>query len=203
MSHGCDESSSPQTKVGRLIQEYELEGLPSELEASWRGEETERRSLRELETLVNERLTEAAMIEAEMNPLEGEAANVYDLLAGGDATGGAEVRAARRLDREGVDVDALRDSFVSHQAIHTYLTKVREVEHEQSTNQPENRADTVERLLGRTQSVSEAAVDDLADEALTLGDFEVSASVHVTCRDCNSRFEFGELLRRGGCRCDD
>lgn len=201
---GChNESSAPRTKVGRLIQQYDLDNLPSNLEASWQGEGTERRSLRALATLFNERLTKAAMIEAGMTPLDGEAANIYELLTGGDATGGAEVRAARRLDREGVDVDTLRESFVSHQAIHTYLTQVREVEHNQSTDQQGARADTVERLLGRTQSVSEGIIDGLAGDEITLGEFEVSASVHVTCRDCNSRHEFAELLRRGGCRCDD
>jgi hypothetical protein len=187
-----------------LVHEHDLDGLPTELEAAWLGEGAEQRSLRELATLFNERLVRAVMVDAGMNPLEGEAANVYDLLDGGDATGGAKVRAERRLDREGVDVEALQSSFVSHQAIHTYLTTVREVEHSDASTGTTDRADAVERLLGRTRSVSEGVVEGLAaDGELDIGEFDVSASVHVTCRDCNSRYEFGELRRRGGCRCGE
>ena len=179
MSKGDDEPSAPRTKVGRLVHEHDLDGLPTALEAAWLGEGAEQRSLR-------------------------EAANVYDLLDGGDATGGAKVRAERRLDREGVDVEALQSSFVSHQAIHTYLTTVREVEHSDASTGTTDRADAVERLLGRTRSVSEGVVEGLAaDGELDIGEFDVSASVHVTCRDCNSRYEFGELRRRGGCRCGE
>lgn len=199
-----DSTSGPRTKVGRLIHKHTLEGLPAELEQSWLGEGVEQRSLRELAVLFNERLVQAVMTEAGMNPLDGEAANIYDLLAGEDATRGEEVRAERRLDREGVDVEALRESFVSHQAIHTYLTDAREVEYAQSSSVPEKKTEVVERLLGRTRSVSEGVVGWLAEnDEVEIGDFDVSASVHVTCRNCSSRYSFTELLQRGRCRCQE
>lgn len=199
-----DTKSGPRSKVGSLIHKHTLEGLPLELEKSWLGEGTERRSLRELATLFNERLVRAVMTEAGMNPLDGEAANVYDLLAGEDATRGGEVRAERRLKREGINVEALRESFVSHQAIHTYLTDVRGVEHAHPSSKPKKKTEAVERLLGRTRSVSKGVVKWLAEnDEVEIGDFDVSASVHVTCRNCSSRYTFTELIRRGRCRCQE
>lgn len=197
-----DSTNGPRVKVARLVDEYDLDGVPVELERAWLETGEAGLSLRQLAVLFNERLVEAAMMDAGMNPLAGEAANVYELLAG-EATSGAQVRAERRLGRNGIDVDALRESFVSHQAIHTYLTKVREVEHDAESATVEGKIETVERLLGRTRSVSEGVVEGLAaDGELAIGTFEVSTTAHVTCRDCNNRYELAAFLRRGHCDCD-
>lgn len=190
------------SKVKRIIEEYDLGGMDAELARYWRGEGVERRSLRELATVCNERIVRAAMEDAGMTPLDGEAANVYDLLSGEDATSGARTRAERRLDREGVDVAAMRNDFVSHQAIHTYLTDVRGLEHSPESEDVESRIETVQRLVGRTRSVSTGVVAGLDDGgAVDIGEFEVTANVYVTCRDCNSRYELTTLLRRGHCDC--
>ena len=203
-SHGS--ANGRQSKVARLVELYGLDEMPERLERYWRGDGVERHSLRELATLFNERLVRAAMTEAGMNPLDGEAENLYDLLDGDDATSGARTRAERRLDREGVDVDDLRDSFVSHQAIHTYLTSVREQEYETdgSDADAEERIETVQRLAGRTRSISADAVESLdeADE-ITVGEFDVTVDVRVTCRDCNGRYDIATLLRGDGCACSD
>ncbi|MEF8802361.1 MAG: hypothetical protein V5A38_13990 [Halolamina sp.] len=191
------------SKVGRLIESYELEGMPAELARYWLGEGVERQSLRELATLFNERLVRAAMQDAGMSPLEGEAANVYELLSGDSATSGARTRAERRLGRKGVDVEQLTSEFVSHQAIHTYLTDVRGLEHTAETEGVESRIETVQRLVGRTRSVSAGVVEGLAgSDEIDIGEFEVTADVYVTCRDCNSRYELTSFLRRGQCDCE-
>ncbi|GAB7095157.1 hypothetical protein JCM30237_23100 [Halolamina litorea] len=204
MSNGGSADAGRRTKVGRLIERYDLVGMPERLERYWRGDGVERHSLRELATLFNERLVRAAMIEAGANPLEGEAANRYALLTGEEATSGARTRAERRLDREGVDVASLRESFVSHQAIHTYLTTVREQEYEAEAAGVEDRIETVNRLVGRTRSVADDAVDalDRADE-IGVGDADVSVDVRVTCRDCNERYDLTTMLRCGGCACGE
>lgn len=207
MSEKSDDSGSDgrsrRSKVGRLIDAYGLEDLPDELARYWLGESVERRSLRQLATLFNERLVQAAMEDAGMSPLDGEAANVYELLSGEDATSGASTRAERRLEREGVDVDRLRTEFVSHQAIHTYLTDVRGVEHSTEPEGIESRIETIQRLVGRTRSVSAGVVEGLAEAGdVDIGQFEVTADVYVTCRDCNNRYELTAFLRRGHCDCE-
>lgn len=191
------------SKVGRLIDDYGLEGMPAELARYWLGEGVERRSLRQLATLFNERLVRTAMLDAGMSPLDGEAANVYELLSGDDATSGARTRAERRLGREGIDVEQLQSEFVSHQAIHTYLTDVRGLEHTAEPEGVESRIETVQRLVGRTRSVSDGVVEGLRDaDEIDIGEYEVTADVHITCRDCNSRYELTSFLRRGHCDCE-
>jgi hypothetical protein len=207
MSEESDTSTSggrrQRSKVGRLIDSYELEGMPDELASNWLGDGVERQSLRALSTLFNERLVRAAMQDAGMSPLDGEAANVYELLSGDEATSGARTRAERRLGREGVDVDQLQSEFVSHQAIHTYLTEIRGLEHSSEPESVENRIETIQRLVGRTRSVSAGVVEGLADaDEIDIGAFEVTADVYVTCRDCNSRYELTSFLRRGQCDCE-
>ena len=203
-----DESASDgrtrRSKVERVMEAYGLERMDAELARYWRGEGVERRSLRELATVFNERIVRAAMEDVGMSPLDGEAANVYDLLTSDDATSGARTRAERRLDREGVDVAAMRNDFVSHQAIHTYLTDVRGLEHSPESEDMESRIETVQRLVGRTRSVSTGIVTGLDDDgAVDIGEFEVTADVYVTCRDCNSRYELTALLSRGHCDCGE
>lgn len=199
----ASEGRQRRSKVERLIDGYDLEDLPEELARDWLGEGVERRSLRELATSFNERLVRAAMQDAGMSPLDGEAANVYELLSGDDATSGARIRAERRLGREGIDVEQLESEFVSHQAVHTYLTDIRGLEHSTQSESVESRIETVQRLVGRTRSVSDGVLEGLADaDEVDIGEFEVTADVYVTCRDCNSRYELTALLRRGDCNCE-
>jgi hypothetical protein len=67
------------------------------------------------------------MSEAGLNPLDGEAANTYRLLTSDDVTSGERTKVERHLNRAGIDVEQLRSDLVSHQAVHTYLTKHRGV----------------------------------------------------------------------------
>lgn len=190
------------SKVSRLIARYGLDEMPRRLERYWQGDGVERHSLRELATLFNERLTRAVMEDAGSSPLDGEASNLYGLLTSEGASSGDRIRAERRLEREGVDIEALRESFVSHQAIHTYLTSVREQEYEGVETDVEQRVEAVQRLISRTQSVSADTVEalDRTDE-IEIGEFDVAANVRVTCRDCNNRYEISSLLHQGGCEC--
>lgn len=204
MSDGGESGSASGSKVGRLIARYGLDDMPRRLERYWQGDGVERRSLRELATRFNERLTRAAMEEAGSNPLDGEAANLYGLLTSEDASDADRIRAERRLERDGVDMDDLRDSFVSHQAIHTYLTSVRDQEYETQDIDVEERVETVQRLISRTRSVSADTVEALDRTGeLTIGEFDVTADVRVSCRNCDSRYEISGLLQRGGCACRD
>lgn len=198
--------SPPRRKVGRLIEAYGLEGMADRLERAWLSDGEDRRSLRDLATDFNERLVHAAMADAGLSPLDGEAANTYRLLTADDVTTGTRKRAERRLERAGVDVDALRADFVSHQAIYTFLTEVRDVEHSRGeTGDPvESGVETVQRLGSRARSVAEGTVDSL-DRAgrIDVGEVDVAVDLRVTCRDCHSQYDVADLLERGGCDCPD
>lgn len=202
---GPDDSSQAsgrrRSKVARLIDEYGLEGLDAELERLWTAEEN-RLSLRELADYFNRQLLRARMDVVEMQPLEGEAENLYRLLTDGDVSSGTRIEAERQLEREGIDVDALMGDFVSHQAIHTYLTKHREVTAPASNSGVESSRESVQRLENRTGAVVENTLSTLRNrEDLDLPKFDVFVDIRVTCQACHTQHEVIELLEQGGCDC--
>ena len=199
-----DSSDDTRSKVGRLIQTYELDGMADELEVRWLGTGETQNSLRELADYFNHQLFHAAMNEAEMNPLEGEVENAYRLLTD-DVSAGIRTQTRKRFEREGVDVDRLERDFVSHQAIHTYLTKYRNVQKTETTGSDriEKSTETVQRLKNRLTAVTDNTLESLREtNRIETGDVDVSVDVRVFCHDCRKQYEVRELLEAGGCDCD-
>ena len=189
------------TKVARVIDEYDLEGLGDRLEALWTAEPGERTSLRDLADVFNEAVLEAAIREAGGSPLEFEVSGTYEMLSSG--SGPDATRASRRLEREGIDVDTLERDFVTHQAVHTYLTKHREASlPEDERSRVERKVETIEKLQGRVTAVTESAVESrAAGDELDRGDYDVLVDVRTVCPSCGADRPVGELLRTGGCSC--
>lgn len=201
-----DEATSrPNSKVARVIEEYDLTGLDDELVEFWSGERGERRSLRELAEYVNHELLRSAMKEADMSPLDGEVENTYRLLTDGDVSSGMRTEAETSLEREDVDVERLRTDFVSHQAVHTYLTKYREVDSPDTTSEQDQTTKTIgaiQRLKNRLVAVVENNLRTLREtDRVTIGEFNVLVDVRVFCDDCQTQYDIVELLTTGGCDC--
>jgi len=200
---GSTSGRGRRSKVVRLIEEYDLEGIGAELERRWTASE-DRASLRELATAFNQRLLERALESADERPLDGEVENIYRLLT--DEEGGADrTRIRRRLERDGVDVEALESDFVTYQAIRTYLKKHRGAEYTPDETDPIEREITnVERLRGRVDSVTAGKIEQLERAGhLDVGEFRTLVEVQVICEECNSQFDAVELLERGGCNCPE
>lgn len=198
-------SGDTRSKVARLIAEYDLTGLGTDLERAWLGEGAERQSLRTLADRFNRALLLAAIRDADMDIVDGEAENYYRLLTDDDVSAGTRVEARNRLESAGLDVDRLREEFVTYQAIRHYLTAVRGVQYEadDSGDTVANERDVLEKLQSRVESVVRDTVDRLtASGDLSVGDYRVFVSVDVLCEDCGGQFSVGELLRREGCDCD-
>lgn len=191
------------SKVVQLIEKYNLPTLGEELEHRWTAPEDERDSLRDLATYANQQALRRSMIEAGLSPLAGEVENTYRLLTSDDVSPGNRTQAKRRLEREGIDVDTLLTDFVSYQAVRTYLTKYREVEH--TTKEDDQRtvqAEAFQRIVGRTEAMARNNLKRLQETGqLTLGTFQVSASIRVFCTECGTRFDISKLLAQGSCEC--
>jgi len=199
------DSSGPRSKVARLIESYDLAPLGDDLEAAWLGEGTERQSLRDLADRFNRALLLAAIRDAGMDVVDGEAENYYRLLTDEDVSAGRRVEAQNRLEAADVDVDTLREEFVTYQAIRHYLTEVRgaSYEREQETNSVAHERSVIERLQSRVERVVRDTVDRLHGAGrLTVGDYRVLVSVDVLCQDCGGQYTVGELLDRGHCGCE-
>jgi hypothetical protein len=208
VSDDTDDAPTPPataSKVGRVIETYDIAGLGETLEARWTGTGGERSSLRDLADLVNRRLLAAAMSDADMRVLDGEVENTYRLLTADDASSGGRAEAEARLRQAGVDVETLRADFVSHQAVHTYLTRYRGASLPRDDGPtPERDAATVGRLRSRIVTVTESLLERRrAAGDHNHGDAEVLVDVTVVCRDCGVQRDPAALLRAGGCDCAD
>jgi len=195
------DSNRPNTKVARVIQAYDLDGMGANLEAAWTGETGERTSLRDLADEFNQAVLESALSQADVSPLTVDVPSIYEAL--NSKSNSSANRASRRLEREGVNIDNVIDDFVTHQAIHTYLTKEREA---RLPSEPENLAErnveTIEKLQGRVSAVAESAISSLANAGeLDKNTYDVLVDVHAVCPDCGADIRIGELFRQGGCGC--
>ena len=194
------------SKVERLIEERDLDGLGDELVDGWTATGDDRTSLRDLARRFNVRLLAATMDRAGGHPPVGDPGSVYAALNGVEGVSAgrrAEVRS--QLDRAGIDVDELERSFVTYQAIRTYVTDVRGAE--RGTPDDAERIDsvrtTIQRLTGRTSAVAEENLERLRETGrLPLGDFRLTVDVRVYCRDCGAQRDVIDLIDEGGCECE-
>jgi len=196
------------TKVRRVIDHYELSELGDELAARWVGDGYDRESLRSLADRFNRRVLAAGMEAAGLTPLDGEVDNTYRLLTDDEVSAGMRTQVERRLERDGVDIERLQTDFVSHQAVHTYLTDDREIDppgdNESAADRLERDRETIQRLQSRLEAVTENTLDrSAATDRLAVGEFSVLVDVQVVCSDCGRTYEIAELIEAGGCDCQD
>ncbi len=204
MADARSKSNRRRTKVERVVEKYDLEGLTEELARRWTGEGVERHSLRELARYFNERVLETALAESEVDLLDGEVSNIYRLLTDDDVSAGQRTETRSRLEREGVELSELESDFVSHQAIHTFLTDRQNVSLPVDSDETrlEKSRETLRKLRGRMESVAINDIERLVEAgALDVGDVSVLLSLDIVCNECGERYDFEELLEEGGCRC--
>ena len=198
-----ESSGGRRTKVARVIDKYDLAQMGSRLEAAWTDETGERTSLRDLADEFNETVLKAALRDAGGAPMELEVSGAYETLSSGtevDAT-----RARRRLERKGVNVDAVESDLVTHQAIHTFLKRDRDARLPTNDGDPcKRKIESIEKLQGRLTAVTESALSSLAAAGdLNGDDYNVIVNVRAVCPDCGDDRSVSEFLRKGGCSCPD
>ncbi len=200
-----DTDGGRRNKVARLVDEYDLDGVGDELEARWTATGDDHTSLRDLAAEFNRRLVEAEVDDAGMRLSAREIDAVVRSLTGDDVTAADRTQLRRRLEREGVDVDALDCDVVTYQAVRSYLRDHRGAEYERDGgDRATNASRAIGKLRGRLVSVAESKLRALRKTpALTLGEFRVLVDVGVLCTDCGSRYGVDELLSSGGCDCEE
>jgi hypothetical protein len=191
-------------KVARLIDRYGLDGTGDDLVARWTGDGAERSSLRELADWFNRELLRVSMVRAGMNPMDRTVEHHHDALTDTEGSEGHRTEVRNELARAGVDVDALLADFVSHQSVHTYLTRVRGARSPTENTAPvANDVQSIRRLLGRTTTVADDALErHRTADRIALGEFDVLVDLRVICRDCGTDSDVVSLLEEGGCDCE-
>jgi len=199
---GATSQRDPRSKVARLLEAHDLEGLGAEMEARWTAED-DRMSLRPLADHFNQAVLRSRLADAGVDTLDGELENIYRLLTDDDISSAQRTRVRRRLERDGLDVESIEDEFVTYQAIRTYLTEYRDAEYQMVDRDPiEREVENVERLRGRVETVTTGKLEQLRGGDLDLGSFRTVVDVNVVCEDCHSQYDVLDLLEQGGCDCE-
>lgn len=202
-SEGGNEGPQNRGKVADLVNRYEKLEIGDELERRWTAEEN-RMSLRDLADYFNTELVRVTLEDQCVDVLEGEAANLHRLLTSSDVSRGDRVQVENKLERDGVDVDRLKEDFVSRQSIHTYLTREREATYE-STSQGDRLTDrrrSIQRMKSRTKTVTENILSELQTaNDVFIGRFQLLVTVRVQCVDCGGQYEISDFLSRSQCDC--
>ena len=191
-------------KAGRLIEEYDLSDLGDEMARDWRGNDGDRASLRTLADRFNCALLERSLEAVDRRPMDSEPETWYRLLTDGETSRGDRIQARRQLERYGLDVDRLRDDFVSYQAIRTYLTSYRGVSYDDPSVDPTAAVESIRKLQTRLERVAASKAERLANaDVVAAGTLRASVDVHLVCEDCGARYLVGEFVDNDGCECKD
>lgn len=199
----ADAPDVPNSKVARVIDEYDLDGLGDRLEAEWLGIDGDRTSLRDLADEFNRTVLEAALRDAGVVAIDQDVESTYRILMDSDVSRADALRKERELERAGTDVEKLKSDFVTHQAVHSYLRNYRDAELEDQSVDPERKVETLERLEGRTAVVARSTLDGLVRaEQVTDREYEIFVEVRAVCEECGRDYALVDLVRDGGCNCD-
>lgn len=184
-------------KVGRNVATYGLVRFDRTLQRRHEGGA----SLRELARYHDVRLLEAALADTETTVV-GDAGAVYDKLTDG-TDAGRRAEAEARLSNAGVDVEALRADFVSHQTVRAHLRTCLSRDTDRSSEMDVDRArSTTEWARARSEAVVARTLERLRDAGgIATGDLDVTGTIRVTCTDCGRTYRTDELIDRGGCDC--
>jgi len=185
-------------KVGRNAGAYGLDRLDERL-LDRRGDGA---SLRDLEAVVNRAVLLAALRDAREDVI-GDVGSVYEKLTGDDASAGERAETRNRLARAGVDVETLREDFVSYQTVRTHLRECLEVDtaREQSLTRTDALG-TIQWARSRSDGIIERTIERLQGrDEFHAGDIEVSQVVRVSCPDCGTSDTVEAFVEGGGCQC--
>lgn len=187
-------------KVERITEKHGFSDLDEELRRRHRSGA----SLRELETFINTRVLERALLESDV-ALIGDTESIYRILQGDDVTPGQRAEIRSQLERAGPPVNGVEDDFVSHQTVKRHLQNCLGVDtNRQSKITFDEAEQTVEWAQSQNLSVIENTINRLQNVGLLEVDhLDVTQSVRVTCEETGNTFRLREFLRRGGCDCDD
>ncbi len=193
----------PSNKVAELIETYDLDGLGGELKAYWTGEGVERMSLRDLAAYFNKELLEVKMEVAGMSVINNDTDRIYRHLTSDSISSGVRTDTENELSEHGIDPAQLKQEFVSHPTLRTYLREYQDAEYEEISDEEKLDKDRqmIDRLLTRSQSVATDRIEKLiSTDRISSSDFEVFVDMNVLCQDCGTQYSVDTYLE-GGCDC--
>lgn len=209
MDEAIDPSGGCSCKIGRTIDQYDLDGLNEDLR---HRRDVESASLRALADYINERILEAALSEAETNltnvaygavSADDALSAVYETLTGDATPPEREARVRKRFEQNGIDLDEIESNWVTHPTVRSHLNDCLHVDTARTTHiTAETARNTIEWARTRCGRVVEQTISRLVSaDIVSIRTIEVSVSIRITCSDCGNTYRFGELLQNS-CACN-
>jgi hypothetical protein len=195
MSEHGDE---PCCKITRVARAYQVRDVDAKL-LQQREQEA---SLRELAIFFNKRILSKALDGATQEVI-GDAETIYAVLMDDDADRARQAELRSKLARYGVDVDDVRQDFVSHQTVRNHLNGCREID---TGREPDLDLESGRKTIEWAQARSEGVIEQTIERLRNAGEVadtrtEVTQSVRVACSACGRSYRIEEFLQQGGCGC--
>ncbi|MDR5657753.1 hypothetical protein RH831_11260 [Halodesulfurarchaeum sp. HSR-GB] len=138
----------PQLKLQRLKEKYQIPGLDAELREAYVIEDD---SLRDVADYINIEITRQFL---EGEPFESEIVyRVYNHPE--DVAKQTEVGLKKRIQNHGIDIDVLKDNWVGHLAVKSYLNKVLDIDTSRNVEdkEPEEALSKINGLVDYQESL--------------------------------------------------
>lgn len=186
--------SEYECKVCRVLEERNMQRYEDRLVDQWQAEGPERKGYRQLAVWLNVTMLRREMDRAGLSTLGQEAASKYERLHSTDESVAQEV--AVGLSSEGIDIERLREDFVSYGVIRTHLRECLDLEYTAESGDWE--ADTIEMARDYAERKISEAVRSLSNKGqLKRDEIEVDVSIDIECETCHAVIPIDRAMRRG------
>lgn len=192
------EETQPCCKIARVADDYNI----SEIDAKLVERREQGDSLRDLATYLNKHILSESL-NTGTREVVGDADSIYKVLRGNDVNRSRQVELRSKLDRNGIDIEAVERDFVSHQTVRNHLHDCKAIDTgRKSTVDIDGAEKTIEWAQARSEGVIEQTLDRLRN-AGNIADTptEVTLSVRVGCSACGRTYRIEDFLEQRGCDC--
>ncbi|WP_135662704.1 rod-determining factor RdfA [Halorhabdus rudnickae] len=192
------EEAQPCCKIARVADDYNI----SEIDAKLIKRREQGDSLRDLATYLNKQILSESL-NTGTREVVGDADSIYKVLRGNDVSRSRQVELRSKLDRNGIDIEAVERDFVSHQTVRNHLHDCKAIDTgRKSTVDVDDAQKTIEWAQARSEGVIEQTLKRLRN-AGNVADTptEVTLSVRVGCSACGRTHRIEDYLEQGGCNC--
>lgn len=187
-------------KVCRVLEERDMGQYESRLVDQWQADDPERKGYRQLAEWLNVTMLRREMDRAGLSTLGQEAKSKYDRLQEGEESVADEV--STDLAGAGIDIDGLRDDFVSYGVIRTHLQDCLDLEYTSEAGDWEAEAIDMARDFA-SRKVSDAVRSLHNKGNLSGGEITVGIDIELECESCHVTVPVDRAVRRGYlCNCE-
>lgn len=186
-------------QIGRTAKRYQLDYLDERLYHVYRNEGA---SLRDLETIVNERILASEFQAADIETY-GDSSDLYRRLTTDDVSAGKRAESRSCFRQAGVDITQLESGFVTNQTVRKHVCESLgiNINGDMDFTIPDART-RIDRLQSRREVVVGEKLDHVRwTSTIETGDLDVVLTMRVSCEVCGDLYRLAGRLDQGHCQC--